>query len=192
MIDVHVLTFQSDPMRLEQCLGSIGIAIRHAPFPVSLHVVPGPPGHIGRERARAYALGSYPYVTCVDDDDWLDASAFASLAEALATQPKAVYTKAWGWQNGKRVANDLRQHLRVFRRDIPASMDFEPWAACDSTALIAHADQQPGHDAYVENRVYHYRIDPDSRARRLLRSDRALMQRASALGNVHAWPEAIP
>ena len=191
VIDVHVLTYDADRLKLELCLDSITHAITYAGIPVSLHVVPGPKGHIGNERARAYGLGNHPYVTCVDDDDWIEASAFSVIGEALQCRPKAVYTKAWGWQNGKRLENNLRQHLRVFRRQDVSAFDFSTWAACDSSALMAYIDTLPGETMYLNDRVYHYRIDPNSRARRILRSDRDLIQRADALGNVHAWPEAI-
>jgi hypothetical protein len=160
-----------------------------APFPVALHVVQGIAGHIGAGRATAYALGHYPYVACVDDDDWIEPNALCVVGDALAQRPRAVYTRSWSWQNGAPVKNDLRQQLRVFRREPVAAFDFAPWPACDSTALIAFMDGQPGQDAYCLERVYHGHIDPLSRARLILNGDSALRQRALALGDVHLWPE---
>lgn len=154
----------------------------HAGFPTRIwivHVENAQLGHIGRMRAQGYAHGSFPYVTSVDDDDWIEPDAFQCLRDALVLHRfPAVYTREWTWQNGKRSAYNGRQNLRIFRRGITESFDFQSWPALDSTALIAHAD---GFGPYLtlNERVYNYTVDPNSEARRLITRD--VMTRGRAL-----------
>lgn len=186
MLDVHVLIHPDTRADwVAQCLESVESATANAGYPVAVHPVRvDADGHIGRSRASAYALGSHPYVTNVDDDDWIEPDAFAVLADALQTDAPAIYTRAWTWQNGKRCTSDLRQFLRVFRRDVTASMDFGPWPICDSTALIAHADTI-GAAIDLPSRAYNYRLH-SSHARRLHAYNLPALLRARALGDVHA------
>lgn len=66
MIDIHVLTWsKTDPQWLAQCLESL-----QSPL-CTVHVVEGVEGHIGKGRAKAYALGTHGYVGFVDSDDYV-------------------------------------------------------------------------------------------------------------------------
>ena len=57
--------------------------------PIRIHEVEGAPGHIGKGRAKGFALGDSPYVSCVDPDDLVVPGAFAACIEALERHPEA-------------------------------------------------------------------------------------------------------
>jgi len=83
-IDVHMLTFEEPQEWREQCLQSLEGA------PITLHVLPGIQGHIGKARGQGFARGELPLVSFVDPDDRYEASAFAQLADALDSCPQAL------------------------------------------------------------------------------------------------------
>lgn len=65
-VDCHVLHFGEPERYLEQCLDSL------EGEPVNVLIVRGGfPGNIGAARAYAVSLGSAPYWTFVDADDWI-------------------------------------------------------------------------------------------------------------------------
>ena len=164
MLDCHVIVSSDTPRAwVTQCLGSVEVAQAQAPFPVSLHVVPGVPGHIGRARATGYAQGSYPYVTCVDDDDYLLPHAFAALADALQERPDAIFTRELVVQNGKTMPGWQRHHLAAYRRDV--LIDFEPWPCNDAMAQIRAVEH--GRVVDITRPGYVHRLYGDSKARRL-------------------------
>lgn len=87
MIDVHVLTHSGTrPLWLAQCLDSL------AAEPCTVHVVQGTEGSIAAGRARGFALGSHPYVTYVDSDDYVLPGAMAAVVRALEGGLDAVTT----------------------------------------------------------------------------------------------------
>lgn len=185
MLDVHVIINPNTPMEwVDKCLESVSHAAECAGFPVATHVAPFIHGHIGQSRHEGYANGVHPYVTCVDDDDWLEPDAFACLREAMESGAPAIYTREFQHQNDHEREINLRQHLRVFRRDVVDGFDFEPWPSLDSTALIAHADTF-GPAIELPNRVYHYRVRPDSGARKIKNARPELTRSGHKLGNVH-------
>lgn len=185
MLDVHIIV--SPHTRDEwvgSCLQSVQDARTVAGFPVQVHIAPYLPGHIGISRMAGYAQGDNDYVTCVDDDDWVELNAFKCLFDAMQDNPAAIYTREWQWQNGRCTEGNLRQHLRVFRRDVVESFDFENWPALDSTALIAHADKI-GPFIQLPDRVYNYRVRPESNAKKIAYNTPNLLESALAFGNVH-------
>lgn len=185
MLDCHIIVSPDTPREwVTQCLDSVHAAADRAGYPVAVHVVDGVPGHIGKARSTGYALGTESYVTCVDDDDWVEPDTFACLFPAMQSGAPAIYTMATQWQNGKPSKHNLRQSLRAFRRDVVASFDFNPWPACDSSALIAHADAF-GPSIELLDRVYNYRIEPKSKARQIIANTQGLSERANDLGNIH-------
>lgn len=119
MIDLHVLTIPSCPAEfIAKCKASIAAAIERSPFPVAVHVLEGEVGHIGRGRAKGYALGTFPYVTCVDCDDYLLPGAFANMAAALEGEPAATYTpEKVRLPNGELRSGLDRHHLMVVKRE---------------------------------------------------------------------------
>lgn len=168
MIDVHILSLpHRRGAKLERCLESVAVAASRAPFPVAVHVVEcEQDGHLGRGRAKGYAHGSHPYVTNVDDDDWVEPDAFAVLAEALEQDPAAVYTSFYHHRSDGIWINYSRALLRVFKRDTLEGFDFERWPAKDKEGLIYHADTKGGH-VYINAPVYHYDDDPRSSSKKI-------------------------
>ena len=167
MLDCHIIVANDTPEAwLAQCLDSVQDAIDRAGYPVALHLVPFVPGHMGQARAAGYARGSYPYVTCVDDDDYVLPHAFAALAEPLAKQPDAIFPRQYHLQNGKRCIGLQRHHLAVYRRDVV--MDLSAWPCCEDMVQRAHALKYP-HIIDVEQPLYVHRLYTTSKARTLRR-----------------------
>jgi hypothetical protein len=92
LLDVHVLLSPATlPAWREQCMTSIEAAQKQAGFEVAVHVLPGVPNHIGFARHQAYRKGNAPYVTNVDDDDFIDANTFALMKEGLFNSADALF-----------------------------------------------------------------------------------------------------
>lgn len=77
MIDVHMLTLPTDREDWKQQ------ALAALPSWVTLHVVPAQIGPIGPQRYAAYQLGSHPYVSAIDPDDWTEPDTFDRLLKAM-------------------------------------------------------------------------------------------------------------
>jgi hypothetical protein len=157
MLDVHILHYRPHPQWWPQCLASVENAVMRAGFAVAVHVVQGEPDHLGRGRAKGYACGSYPYVTHVDNDDYVLPSAFAVLASALARSPDAIFTGEMQC-DAKGVlrpgASGLRHHLAVFRRD--RVMDHSRYALAGDRYQIAAVADAVCID--LPDRVYCWRV----------------------------------
>lgn len=172
MIDVHILLHPDTPYAWSRlCLSSVRIAIKNAGFPVELHTLAAVLGHIGRGRAQGYAMGNYPYVTCVDDDDFVLPHAFAQMRDALELSPSAICTPEILLQNDTFSPGRARHHLIAYRRE--CIIDHAPWPCCGDVAQIHavanwHDLLQP---AYV-HRVY------ESRARVMRRTHQDELERA--------------
>ncbi|MGB4874972.1 MAG: glycosyltransferase family A protein [Candidatus Competibacter sp.] len=84
-VDCHVLHFGEPEIYLDQCLASLEAE------PVNIHIVRGGfPGNIGAARAYALSLGSAPYWTFVDADDWLASGIVERCTRALDRCPDLV------------------------------------------------------------------------------------------------------
>lgn len=85
-VDVHVLVHHglAKPEWLEQCLESL----RHEP--VNVQLVSSADRNIGALRASAFALGTAPYLSFIDDDDWVASGAFEVCVSTLEDQPELV------------------------------------------------------------------------------------------------------
>jgi hypothetical protein len=149
MLDVHVLTIPSYPAEfIAECEASIAAAVERAPFPVQVHVLAGEVGHIGRGRARGYALGTFPYVTCVDCDDYLLPDAFSNMADALKQYPSAVFTpERVLTSNGELTPGLDRHHLMVLKRE--HLIDHATWPVYGDLAQLYAIDgiqlDEPGY-----------------------------------------------
>jgi hypothetical protein len=125
-LDIHVLVSENTPKEwLTQCLDSIQVAIGNAPFPIALHVIPAVPGHMGKARHAGYSCGTAPYVTQVDDDDYVEPKAFARLAEHMDAGIEAIFPRERTLQNGKFCLGRQRHSMKVFRREL--LIDHSPW-----------------------------------------------------------------
>ena len=176
MLDVHVLTMPTTrPAWAAQRRASIDGAIAAAGFPVVLHEIPGVVGHIGKGRAAGYALGVQPYVTYVDDDDWLEPGAFSALHTALLSGHDAICpgeTEVLGWHRTKR---STPHHLICYRREVANAFPHKGWAVCGDLALA-----NTTHDRLaVADYSYHHRIYL-SGGRRLRAANPNELERANA------------
>lgn len=174
MLDCHIIVSADTPRGwVTQCLDSVHDAADRAGFAVGIHVIDGVAGHIGRARAAGYALGAHPYVTCVDDDDYVLPNAFAQMREALVTNVSAVCTPELAWQNGTIVPGFDRHHLIAYRRDV--LIDHTQWPCCGDVAQM----QAMGADAIdLPCRAYVHRLYMMSKARVMRRTRLDELERA--------------
>lgn len=85
MIDVHVLTHSgTKPEWLDCCLESL------AAEPCTVHVVQGVERNIAAGREIGFGLGTHPFVTFVDSDDYVLPGAMDAMCEALQKHDAAV------------------------------------------------------------------------------------------------------
>lgn len=70
MIDVHMLTLPTDRQDWKQQM------LDSLPDWVTVHVVPAEIGPISPQRLKAFRLGTHPYVSFVDPDDWTETEAW--------------------------------------------------------------------------------------------------------------------
>lgn len=127
MLDVHVLLMDyTKPEFHSELRRSIEAAVAAAGYPVAVHYLPGFLGHLGKARAAGYAKGTHPYVTHVDDDDFIREDAFAILKEQLEKNVDGITTgETRLFDSGNRVdcPND-RHHLAVYRRELVEASDY--------------------------------------------------------------------
>lgn len=165
MIDVHVLTMSTTPPAWAAlCIASIEQAIDNAGFPVTLHVTTGVKGHIGKARAKGYALGEQPYVTYVDHDDYIHEDAFKALKPLLDRSPEAITTgETIVLEDGS--TGDLpnaKHHLAVFKRDFIEQLSLENFQH--------FPDQYALHEAnsiHLDRCLYFHRVYDTSGSRQL-------------------------
>lgn len=164
MLDVHVIVSPDTPREwVSQCTTSVRLAAKLAGFPVGVHQLAAVDGHIGEGRAAGYAIGLQPYVTCVDDDDYVLPHAFAQMRDALESGASAVFTPEVTLQNDCFAEGRKRHHLIAYRRgDI---IDHTQWPCCGDVAQMRGID-----GVELPLAAYVHRIYLDSKARVMRRS----------------------
>lgn len=173
MLDIHVLTLDSTPRDwVERRRATIAAAIAAAGFPVTVREIPGYVGHIGKGRVTGFALGDAPYVSYVDDDDYLEPNAFACLAPAMAQDADAIFTGEQVLHGGKITRRNERHNLTVVRRSIAASADMDLFRMLPEVRLRVLATGPGRKVVDVPDHVYVYRSYL-SAAKQLLHGDRA-------------------
>ena len=113
MIDVHVLTYEgTNPVWLDHCLTSL-----HGEE-CTVHVVDNKGKTHGQGRADGYALGTHPYVSHVDCDDWVYPGVMAAVIDGLQNA-QSVVTMENVLHNGKTFFRGPRKghHLFAARRE---------------------------------------------------------------------------
>lgn len=171
MLDVHVaVSAGTRPDWVRQCLDSVDVAAARAGYPVAVHIVDGVPGHIGKARTAGFSAGSAPWVTYVDDDDYVLPDAFSVLADAMAHNPAAIFTGEVVEQNGQQRPSPGRHHLSVYRRDVIAGIDLSPWFVCADWRMRKVVEAHPDGVIDVPECVYVHRVYFDSRARVMRRT----------------------
>jgi hypothetical protein len=176
MLDVHVIiSRETHPHWVRQCLSSIHIAMALAPFPVMLRTFCGHPGHIGLGRAEGYGAGNFPWVTCIDDDDLVLPEAFANLSRGLESDKYAVSTLEIEMRNNAFRIGGKRHHLNVYRRD--QIIDHTPWECCGDVAQIKAIPDDEWFDGTSPG--YLWRVYEGSKARALRLSHPAELSAAN-------------
>jgi hypothetical protein len=175
MLDVHVIECAAKPEWFAQCIASIKCAIDQATFLVVLHVVQGDVGHIGSGRARGYAMGEQPYVTCADDDDYVLPNAFQAMHDALRSKPEAIFTPEMTLQNGHLRQGSPRHHLAAYRRD--KLIDHSRWPSCGDLAQI-NSIKSNAIDLPEPNYVHRLYVDSKARVLRRTRHEELELARA--------------
>lgn len=173
-LDVHMAISSHTPRHwVNFAVRSVRRAAMQAPFPVWLHLVKGVDGHIGQARAHGFAQGRAPYVTFVDDDDYVLPHAFRALHEALLQNPDAVFPRERILQNGKFLPGAQQHAMFVFKRE--HLIDFRDWPNYGEQAQIRKL--QALKFINIPDELYVYRVYP-SRARALGRQHRDYLERA--------------
>lgn len=164
MLDIHVLKLPGLPIEYEeQRRSSLEVAIASAGFPVKVHEVPGIAGDFGTARSNGYSVGSYPYVSFVDEDDFVTADAFSCLVKALDQKPDAIFTGEIVLQKGNSFTRNRRHSLAVYRRDLIDHTLLKRWNFRADSAMSALAERGTVID--VPDHVYVYRHRSDSPAK---------------------------
>lgn len=170
MLDVHVLVMDYTPAEwVAQCRESLELASAQAGFPVALHFLPGILGHLGKARAAGYACGDYPYVTHVDDDDFVLPGAFASIRAHLEAGVDAITTgERHQFENGtERDEPQARHHLAVYRRDWLSQLTYEAFLHFPDQYILSRATA-----VHIPECLYVHRIRQGSGSRRTRAADR--------------------
>ena len=168
MLDVHVLKLPGLSIEYEeQRRSSLEVAIASAGFPVKVHEVPGIAGDFGTARSNGYSVGSYPYVSFVDEDDYVTPNAFSCLLGALTASPDAVFTGEILLREGDFTTRNNRHSLAVYRREFVdhGLLKHHNFRADRVMAGLASS----GKVIDVPDHVYVYRCRLDSPARILRR-----------------------
>jgi hypothetical protein len=165
-LDVHVLISDDTPRAwVRQCLQSIEVAKLRSPIPIHVFTVAGHPGHIGMGRWKGYQLGNAPYVTYVDDDDYLEPLAFERVAQELIHNPDVVYPLERVWLNGRSTKGLQRHHLPVYRRC--HIIDHRPYPCAGDVAQMEYVRDL--RIVEIPEYLYNHRIYAESKARVLRR-----------------------
>lgn len=174
MLDCHIIV-SADTRRewVLQCLLSVRAAVSQAGYLVRVHLVRGTPGHIGAGRAAGYARGAQPYVTCVDDDDYVLLDAFANMRGALESGVSAVCTPEFTMQNGHIREGGARHHLIAYRRS--AVIDHAAWPCCGDVAQIVSLAADT---VDLPRPAYVHRVYMNSKARVMRRSRKKELESA--------------
>jgi hypothetical protein len=180
MLDVHILTLPTSNREwFDQCVDSVMNAADRAGFPVDVHIVSGVLGHIGKGRAEGYALGHHPYVTFVDDDDFIICNAFIQMRNALRLgRALAISTPEKVLRNGCTEEGKQRHHLIAYQRKMV--IDHTAWPCCGDVAQAASIPAEGWIDLPVP--MYVHRVY-ESRARLMRREAQDELNQAVAYAN---------
>jgi len=169
MLDVHVLVSSETPFAWAgACHRSLRNALLRSPYPVRIHWSPAYPDHIGKARMVGFAQGTHPYVTFVDEDDWVDDDFFASFAPLLEGDPTAIFLPEWmELPDGKSVKRQARHCRGVYRRECVEAFDFVEWPVYAEVALRLDVEAKSSHVVDAPDAHYHWRYQLHSGAKKL-------------------------
>jgi hypothetical protein len=103
-IDCHIIIHNEPQWKIDRCMASFdGQA-------VNVHFVQGVdeyPPH--KSRAVGFALGSAPYVTYADPDDWIDKDYFSRMSPHLG-ECEFLYGSEIIWRDGVEIGRNVGPH----------------------------------------------------------------------------------
>lgn len=179
MLDVHVLVMSyTPPAIVRQCRESVQVAAQNAGFRVDVHFLPGIYGQLGQARARGYAMGDHPYVTHVDDDDYVHPDAFAKLLPHLQKQVTGVTTgETLVFDDGRSHEEPYsRHHLAVYARKRVEALPYQQFRFLPDQFLMKNIGA-----IHIPECLYFHRINAESGSRRLRTEYHAEVQKEVAL-----------
>lgn len=112
-IDVHVLTHEGTRQDwLEQCLESLRVE------PVNTTVIDNTGLGVGAGRSRGYAIGTAPFVSYVDSDDYVLPGCFDACLVGLSTHRAVVTMERVEYEDGRAFPFPKPGHsVAVYRRE---------------------------------------------------------------------------
>lgn len=183
-IDFHMLTLDRTPRALvDRAVASVEAAIARSPIPVHFHLLQGVLGHIGEGRAKGYAVGTSPYVVCMDDDDAVEPHAFEVIAPHLTDDRDAVFPSQWViMEDGRRTAGYKRHSLIVFKRE--HLIDHRQWKHLSD--LHQNRSLWDKNIVDLDDLLHLWYVRSHSNSQFLLLRDRSAFQENTAIGDFHA------
>ena len=158
MIDVHVLTHSATrPEWLAQCLASL------ADEPCTVHVVEGVERNIAAGREKGFALGSHPFVTFVDSDDYVLPGCMTVMCESLQKHDAAV-AREMVLQDGQLHGDIAGHHLYALRRAVIAP-HLQTYAQRFAGRHCCAALREIAQPAKVDALTYVWRLHPRQTSR---------------------------
>lgn len=159
MLDIHILNYKPNPIFWAQCIASVETAINNADYPINLHVTKGYPD-FGKARAEGFSSGGYPYVTYVDNDDYVLPDAFQILKPALEQKPDALFTRELQLclDGQLRTITPGRHHLQVYNRKV--LIDHQKAGQLCDLQQLRSVDNKRCID--LPDQVYVWRTNPNS------------------------------
>jgi glycosyltransferase involved in cell wall biosynthesis len=166
-----VISSETNGDWVAQCLSSIDIASKKANYTVNLHTTPGIAGNIGQARNNVVLLGTAPYVTFIDDDDYVLPNAFSILEPIFSNNPVAIYTAEDVLNiDGSVTYGGVGHHMAVYSRDF--LIDYTLWPCFENLAQNNAIKGFP--TTTIKDAVYVYR-KYNSKARKLQNLNKKLL-----------------
>jgi hypothetical protein len=155
-LDIHMSLYSTTPQAyVDKAKASVEAAAMQAGYPVEIHYVEGVPEHKGQARAAGYAQGSGAYKLAVDDDDYIEPTAFAEILPLLQQGVDAASAGEFWVVNDKVVSRQVgfRHKFAVYKAEIVnnaplATFDYYPDQYLASTVSPTH----------INKALYYYRI----------------------------------
>ena len=162
MIDAIVIVSDHTPKEwVQQAIDSVHVAASNAPFDVKVHVTAGVPGHRGRAKQHAYAQGNYPYVTVIDDDDYVAPNFFEVVDPKLLEEQKIsgiFIREIYLVENRQhRAEENLNHKLVAVRRDVVQTLPFEDYPRGDG-GMVKRAIEERNDHVDLHEWVYYRRL----------------------------------
>lgn len=185
MLDTHILVSEHTPLATSsRCLESVLQAIDATDFNVRIHLVSAIDGHIGRGRKIGFSRGVYPYVTYVDDDDYVDSDHFQIMGEAMRNSVDAFFTRETVHFPCGEFYVPQRRHCRgAFKRDLALTFNWAAWPVVPELAFQKRVESMT--DLRVSDAprpTYHWYSDPQSKGKQLAKQYPDVVEKARRYG----------